>query len=61
MVQVIVAYTLGSTSGVGHGHNAGLFGTAVATMGMLSSAGAYRIFPCPHAHCRVTFVAACRT
>lgn len=37
-VAVIVAYHLGSSSGVGTGHNAGLFGTAVATMGMLSSA-----------------------
>jgi H+-translocating diphosphatase len=38
-VAVITAYTLGRTSGIGHGVNAGLFGTAVATMGMLSSAG----------------------
>ena len=37
-VAVISAYHLGRTSGVGTGHNAGLFGTAVATMGMLSSA-----------------------
>lgn len=36
---VLTAYWLGRTSGVGAGHNAGLFGTAVATMGMLSSAG----------------------
>jgi inorganic pyrophosphatase len=35
---VISAYHLGRTSGIGSGHNAGLFGTAVATMGMLSSA-----------------------
>lgn len=35
---VVSAYHLGRTSGVGTGHNAGLFGTAVATMGMLSSA-----------------------
>lgn len=35
---VVAAYHLGRTSGVGTGHNAGLFGTAVATMGMLSSA-----------------------
>ena len=35
---VIAAYHLGRTSGLGEGHNAGLFGTAVATMGMLSSA-----------------------
>lgn len=37
-VAVIAAYHLGRTSGLGDGHNAGLFGTAVATMGMLSSA-----------------------
>ena len=37
--SVITAYWLGRTSGIGHGNNAGLFGTAVATMGMLSSAG----------------------
>lgn len=37
-VAVIAAYHLGKSSGVGDGHNAGLFGTAVATMGMLSSA-----------------------
>jgi inorganic pyrophosphatase len=37
---VISAYWLGKTSGLaGSGSNAGLFGTAVATMGMLSSAG----------------------
>ena len=36
---VLVAYWLGRTSGIGDGHSAGLFGTAVATMGMLSSAG----------------------
>ncbi|EWM23680.1 pyrophosphate-energized membrane proton pump 2 [Nannochloropsis gaditana] len=36
--SVIAAYHLGRTSGIGIGHNAGLFGTAVATMGMLSSA-----------------------
>ncbi len=35
---VVAAYHLGRTSGVGTGHSAGLFGTAVATMGMLSSA-----------------------
>ncbi|CAM9773613.1 unnamed protein product, partial [Hapterophycus canaliculatus] len=35
---VITAYHLGRTSGVGEGHSAGIFGTAVATMGMLSSA-----------------------
>lgn len=38
-VAVISTYWLGRTSGLGLGHNAGLFGTAVATMGMLSSAG----------------------
>lgn len=37
-VSVISSYWLGRTSGVGSGHSAGLFGTAVATMGMLSSA-----------------------
>ena len=37
---VIAAYALGASAGLaGSGHNAGLFGTAVATMGMLSSAG----------------------
>ncbi|OQR88432.1 H -translocating Pyrophosphatase (H -PPase) Family, partial [Thraustotheca clavata] len=38
--SVIAAYHLGATSGVGGAHNrtGGLFGTAVATMGMLSSA-----------------------
>ena len=36
---VIASYWLGRTSGIGSGNNAGLFGTAVATMGMLSSAG----------------------
>eukprot|EP00500_Bicosoecida_sp_ms1_P002290 CAMPEP_0203811278 /NCGR_PEP_ID=MMETSP0115-20131106/3464_1 /ASSEMBLY_ACC=CAM_ASM_000227 /TAXON_ID=33651 /ORGANISM="Bicosoecid sp, Strain ms1" /LENGTH=798 /DNA_ID=CAMNT_0050720099 /DNA_START=197 /DNA_END=2593 /DNA_ORIENTATION=+ len=38
-IAVLTAYHLGRTSGMGEGHNAGLFGTAVATMGMLSSAG----------------------
>jgi H(+)-translocating pyrophosphatase len=38
-VAVLSAYWLGRTSGLGGGHNAGLLGTAVATMGMLSSAG----------------------
>lgn len=37
--SVLSAYWMGRTSGIGSGHNAGLFGTAVATMGMLSSAG----------------------
>jgi inorganic pyrophosphatase len=37
---VIASYALGARAGLaGGGHNAGLFGTAVATMGMLSSAG----------------------
>jgi Na+/H+-translocating membrane pyrophosphatase len=36
---VITTYHLGRTSGLGAGHQAGLFGTAVATMGMLCSAG----------------------
>lgn len=36
---VISSYHLGRTSGLGDGHNAGLYGTAVATMGMLSTAG----------------------
>ena len=34
----MIRYHLGKSSGLGAGHNAGLFGTAVATMGMLSSA-----------------------
>ena len=39
-LTVVVSYYLGMTSGIGgKGRNAGLFGTAVATMGMLSSAG----------------------
>lgn len=38
-VAVLSAYWLGKTTGIGAGHSAGLFGTAVATMGMLSSAG----------------------
>lgn len=37
-VSVLCAYHLGRTSGLGDGHKAGLFGTAVATMGMLSTA-----------------------
>ncbi len=37
-IAVVVSYHLGKTSGMGAGHSAGLFGTAVATMGMLSSA-----------------------
>ena len=36
---VLASYHLGRTSGLGDtGHAAGLFGTAVATMGMLSTA-----------------------
>lgn len=35
---VVSTYHLGRTSGLGSGHSAGLMGTAVATMGMLSSA-----------------------
>jgi len=38
-VAVIAAYMLGKSTGLGDGRNAGLFGTAVATMGMLSTAG----------------------
>jgi len=37
-VAVLMAYHLGTSTGIGEGRNAGLFGTAVATMGMLSSA-----------------------
>ena len=37
-VAVLTAYHLGSSTGIGEGNNAGLFGTAVATMGMLSNA-----------------------
>ena len=35
---VLITYHLGANSGVGTARSAGLFGTAVATMGMLSSA-----------------------
>lgn len=35
---VLTAYHLGASTGIGEGRNAGLFGTAVATMGMLSNA-----------------------
>ncbi|KAH9255357.1 V-type H(+)-translocating pyrophosphatase [Batrachochytrium salamandrivorans] len=38
-VAVILTYHLGRSSGLGSGRNAGLMGTAVGTMGMLSSAG----------------------
>ena len=37
-IAVLTAYHLGYHSGIGDGRNAGLFGTAVATMGMLSNA-----------------------
>lgn len=37
-VAVLTAYHLGASTGIGGGRNAGLFGTAVATMGMLSNA-----------------------
>lgn len=37
-VAVLMAYHLGSSAGIGEGRNSGLFGTAVATMGMLSNA-----------------------
>lgn len=37
-VAVLTAYHLGASTGIGNGRNAGLFGTAVATMGMLSNA-----------------------
>ena len=37
-VAVLMAYHLGAGTNIGSGRNAGLFGTAVATMGMLSNA-----------------------
>lgn len=37
-IAVLMAYHLGASTGLGSGRNAGLFGTAVATMGMLSNA-----------------------
>jgi H(+)-translocating pyrophosphatase len=37
-IAVLICYHLGASSGVGSPRSAGLFGTAVATMGMLSSA-----------------------
>jgi inorganic pyrophosphatase len=37
-IAVLTAFHLGKATGLGDGHNAGLFGTAVATMGMLSTA-----------------------
>lgn len=35
---MLTAYHLGASTGIGNGRNSGLFGTAVATMGMLSNA-----------------------
>jgi len=37
-IAVLAAYHIGASTGIGNGRNAGLFGTAVATMGMLSNA-----------------------
>eukprot|EP00554_Chaetoceros_debilis_P009824 CAMPEP_0194104226 /NCGR_PEP_ID=MMETSP0150-20130528/4584_1 /TAXON_ID=122233 /ORGANISM="Chaetoceros debilis, Strain MM31A-1" /LENGTH=920 /DNA_ID=CAMNT_0038791695 /DNA_START=144 /DNA_END=2903 /DNA_ORIENTATION=+ len=37
-ISVLTAYHLGKGTNLGDGHSAGLFGTAVATMGMLSNA-----------------------
>ena len=37
-IAVLLAYHLGVNAGIGNGRNCGLFGTAVATMGMLSNA-----------------------
>eukprot|EP00594_Rhizosolenia_setigera_P006224 CAMPEP_0178940788 /NCGR_PEP_ID=MMETSP0789-20121207/1017_1 /TAXON_ID=3005 /ORGANISM="Rhizosolenia setigera, Strain CCMP 1694" /LENGTH=826 /DNA_ID=CAMNT_0020619893 /DNA_START=57 /DNA_END=2537 /DNA_ORIENTATION=+ len=37
-IAVLMAFHIGSSTGIGDGRNAGLFGTAVATMGMLSNA-----------------------
>lgn len=37
-IAVLTAYHLGASTGIGDGRNAGLFGTAVSTMGMLSNA-----------------------
>ena len=37
-ISVLTAYHLGKGTNLGDGHHAGLFGTAVATMGMLSNA-----------------------
>jgi H(+)-translocating pyrophosphatase len=37
-IAVLTAYHVGASTGIGDGRNSGLFGTAVATMGMLSSA-----------------------
>jgi H(+)-translocating pyrophosphatase len=37
-IAVLMAYHLGASTGIGDGRSSGLFGTAVATMGMLSNA-----------------------
>jgi H(+)-translocating pyrophosphatase len=37
-IAVLAAYHLGASANIGEGRNSGLFGTAVATMGMLSNA-----------------------
>jgi H+-translocating diphosphatase len=37
-IAVLMAYHIGASTGIGTGRNSGLFGTAVATMGMLSNA-----------------------
>lgn len=37
-IAVLTAYHLGASTGIGGGRNAGLFGTGIATMGMLSNA-----------------------
>jgi H+-translocating diphosphatase len=37
-IAVLTAFHLGASTDIGNGRNAGLFGTAVATMGMLSNA-----------------------
>jgi H(+)-translocating pyrophosphatase len=37
-IAVLAAYHLGASANIGDGRNSGLFGTAVATMGMLSNA-----------------------
>merc|ERR1711871_101358 len=36
---VVISFSLGKSTGLGDGRNSGIFGTAVATMGMLSTAG----------------------
>ena len=45
-VAVLTANYLGQSSGIGAGHNAGLFGVAVATMGMLSVRAGVRVRAC---------------